>query len=220
MPVMRILLLPLFLLFFAGKPAPIKHNIENPWIFKHEKAGIRVFYRDPGTGVYELRLTTKVPGTLHAIAALLTDVEAYPKWVYKTSEAWRVRTTDQHEMYYYVVSDFPWPMDDRDVVVVSRIHQDEKTKALVSASSAVDGQVDARKNCVRMPVTNTHWICKKSADGQVDIEYTLKSDPGGMLPDWIVNMAIDFGPVETMKSFKKMLAEPKYRDAKVDYVVD
>ncbi len=217
---MRLLLLPLFFLFFAEKPAPNALNNENPWVFKHEKSGIRVFYRDPGTGVYELRLTTKVPGTLHSIAALLTDVEAYPKWVYKTSEAWRVRTTSANEMYYYVVSDFPWPMDDRDVVVVSRIHQDKNSKALISSSSAVPGQIDLRKNCVRMPITDTKWICKKTADGHVEIEYTLKSDPGGALPDWLVNMALDFGPVETMKSFKKMVAEPKYRDATVDYVED
>jgi START domain len=192
----------------------------NPWVFKHEKSGIRVFYRDPGTGVYELKLICTVKTSMHAIAALLTDVEAYPSWVYKTSEAWRVRTTDANEMYYYNASDFPWPLDDRDVVVKSRIEQDKQTKILVSASSAVDGLVEVKKNKIRMSLTDTHWQCTPKGNGEIQIEYTLKSDPGGILPAWVINLGLEYGPVETMKAFKTKISEPKYRDAKVDFVVD
>ena len=50
------------------------------WVFKHEKSGIKVYYKDEGTGIYDLKLVTTVEASLHAVAALLTDVEAYPKW--------------------------------------------------------------------------------------------------------------------------------------------
>jgi hypothetical protein len=209
-----------FLIVFCLNSGNFTKKLNDPWIFKHEKSGISVFFRDPGTGVYELKLVCKVKTSMHAIAALLTDVEAYPSWVYKTSEAWRVRTTDEHEMFYYNVSDFPWPMDDRDVVVKSRIEQDPKTKILISASSAVEGLVDTKKNRIRMAVTNTHWQCTPKENGEIQIEYTLKSDPGGILPAWVINLGLEYGPVETMKSFKTKIEEAKYRDARVDFIVD
>ncbi len=220
---MRLLFLPALFLLLPGLPAQPEMPppvVENPWVFKHEKAGIRVFYRDNGSGIYELRLLTKVDASLHAVAALLTDVPSYTKWCYKTSEAWPVRESGSQSTIYYVVSDFPWPLDDRDVVLDSHIKQDPASKALIGESKAIEGQIEPRKNCVRMATTDIRWVCNKTSDGLVDIEYTLRSDPGGQLPNWLVNMAIDFGPVETMKAFKKLVAEPKYRDAKVDFVVD
>lgn len=191
-----------------------------PWTFKHEKSGIKVFYKDEDTGIYDLKLVFSVHASMHALATLLTDVESYTKWVYKTNESWRVRTVSDTEMYYYNSSDFPWPMSDRDVVVRSNISYNPETKTLISASKAVSGQVDLRKDRVRMDVTDTRWHCADKGNGDIEIEYTLKSDPGGVLPDWLVNMALDWGPVETMKNLKKMLNEEKYRNAKASFIKD
>ena len=120
--------------FFTPKPPA-------DWVFKHEKSGVKVYYKDEGSGVYDLKLVTTVEASMHSIAALLVDVEAYPKWVYKTSEAWRVRTDSETDMHYYINSDFPWPLEDRDVVVHSSISQDAKTGVLTSSSKAVEGLV-------------------------------------------------------------------------------
>lgn len=199
--------------FFTPKPAA-------DWIFKHEKSGVKVYYKDEGSGVYDLKLVTTVEASMHSIAALLVDVESYPNWVYKTSEAWRVRTDSDTDMHYYINSDFPWPLDDRDVVVHSRISRDEKTGILTSSSKAVEGLIETRKNRIRMTTTDINWTFTPKEGGKTLIEYTLRSNPGGLLPDWLVNMAIDFGPVETMKKFKTEVATEKYRLARVGFLKD
>ncbi len=190
-----------------------------PWKFKHEKSDIKVFYKNDGSGIYDLKLVTNLDGySMEAVAAILMDVEAYTQWVYKTSESWRVRTVSETEMVYYNVSDFPWPMADRDVILTSKISYNSDSKTLISGSKATSTGVDKRDDRVRMDLVDVKWTCIEKSDGKIEIEYTLKSDPGGLLPDWAVNMALDFGPVETMKAFKKKIGESKYKDADVSFV--
>jgi hypothetical protein len=39
------------------------------------------------------------------------------------------------------------------------------------------------------------------------IDYVALSDPGGDIPNWLVNFAISRGPAETMKRFIKLVEE-------------
>lgn len=214
--------IPCFLLLAASifQPSPtlFAQNSGAEWKEKRVKDGVRVFLKDDGSGIYGLKLVATVEASLHSIAALLVDVEAYPTWVYKTNEAWRVRTDSDTDMHYYCNSDFPWPLEDRDLVVRSQISHDPKTGILTSASTAVGGLVEKRKNRIRMETTDINWIFTPKTDGKVLVEYTLRSNPGGLLPDWLVNMAIDFGPIETMKNFRRELATEKYRLARVGFL--
>jgi hypothetical protein len=38
----------------------------------------------------------------------------------------------------------------------------------------------------------------------------LNSEPGGNIPDWLVNLAIDEGPIQTIKAFLSLLDAAKY----------
>ncbi len=52
------------------------------------------------------------------------------------------------------------------------------------------------------------------------MEYYIYSDPGGSLPDWLVNMALDVGPRETIKNIRGFVQQEKYKTAKVAYLKD
>jgi len=106
-------------------------------------------------------------------------------------------------------------MSDRDFVVRSRLTQNPATKIMRSESWVVEDMLPVKDGVIPM---HLWWEFTPQADGKVAIDYYLKSDPGGFLPAWLVNMAIEQGPMQTIKKFKKELNKPKYKNAKVAYI--
>jgi len=87
-----------------------------------------------------------------------------------------------------------------------------------SISSSAEEKYPLQKGIVRVTVFDSKWIFTPLPDGKVNIEYTVKTDPGGNIPIFLTNMFIDKGPVATMKKMRDILQLPKYRDANVDFI--
>lgn len=192
---------------------------EPEWELRKDKDGIQVYVREATDSPFkELKIKFSVQATMSAVVALLQDIEAIPDWVYKCEEGYVVEKINDEEEYYYNLIDFPWPLSDRDFVVKSKLYQNPTTKVLRSESYAVTDKIPKREGVVRITETNLWWEFTPQSNGQIDVDYYLKSNPGGYLSAWIVNMAIDQGPVQTMKRFRKILKEPKYKNVKLDYV--
>jgi hypothetical protein len=194
-------------------------SAQNSWALKATKDGVNVYTRNSSSNVQELKLTTTLQTSLSGIAQLLSEVELYPKWGYKISEARVVKRISPNELYYYSRIDFPWPMSDRDVVMHTKLTQDPKTHVITAVSTAVPNLLPEVKDVVRLHKASTRWVITPQADGKLATEYYIHSDPGGSLPDWLVNMAIDVGPRETIKNMRGLLAQSRYRNARLAHVL-
>ncbi len=204
-----------FLLFsvlaFAQKPGP--------WELKKDKKDLKIYVRDsPDSPIKQLKMEFTVEASMSAIVALLQDISAIPEWVYKCPEAYRLKKVNTNEEVYYNLADFPWPLDDRDLIVRSTLVQDSITKVVRSESFNAPTYIPEKEGIVRIPKLHLWWEFTPRINGIVDVEYFLSSDPGGYIPAWIINLALDQGPIQTIKNFRKILKEPKYRDAKLDFI--
>ena len=187
------------------------------WVFKNEKNGVKVYYKKT-SDVHEIKMVTSMKATLSGIVQLLGEVENYPKWGYKLAEARLLKKVNDKDYYYYSRLDFPWPLSDRDIIVQTKVEQDSVTRRVTSTSYAKPDYLPENKDIVRIKTTTTRWTVVPGAGGWQYIEYYIYSDPGGNIPDWLVNMAIDVGPLETLGSMRKMLQQPKYHTAKLAYI--
>ena len=98
---------------------------EAKWELKKDRNDVKVYVREATDSPFkELKMSFDVEASMHAVVALLQDVEAIPDWVYKCTEAYVVKEISQDEEYYYNLVDFPWPMSDRDFVVRSTMTKD------------------------------------------------------------------------------------------------
>ena len=189
------------------------------WELKRDKKDLKVYVREAEDSPFkELKMQFSVESSMAGVVALLQDVEAIPEWVYKCSEAYVVKKVNAEEEYYYNLVDFPWPMSDRDFVVRSILKQDPVTKVLHSESWIAPDILPEKEGIVRIKSMHLWWEFTPQKNGMIDIDYYLKSDPGGYLPAWIVNLALDQGPIQTVKRFRKALKDPKYKNAKVNYI--
>ena len=50
--------------------------------------------------------------------------------------------------------------------------------------------------------------------------HLLKAEPAGSIPDWLVNMVIDHGPLRSMKKFKELLRLDKYKNAVIEGIIN
>ena len=189
---------------------------QNEWELKKDSDGISVWWRaTEGTDIKELKIQLEVNASLNTIAAVMSDVPKYEEWVYSTEKSVVVEQ-EGNDLIYYNIMDFPWPMDDRDLVMWTDLKQDTLTKVITSNSSAVPEKVPYDDDLVRVEMTETCWTVTPLGDNRAKINYTLISDPGGSIPAFLTNIAADYGPYKTMKAFRKRVQSSEYQDAKVE----
>lgn len=206
-----------FLVYVFAAPAVSVAQSVPEWVFKNEKDNVKVYYRKTAD-IYELKLTTSIQTSLTGLIQLFSEVENYPKWGYNVVEAKTLKKISDTEIYYYSKIDFPWPMSDRDVIMHTHLEQNPETKTVVSKSTSVYDFIAVKKDVVRMPVTRTTWTMTPGKNGWLYVEYYLYSDPGGSIPDWAVNIALDVGPRESIKGIRKLLADPQYQSVRLAYI--
>ena len=97
---------------------------ETKWVFVKEKEGIKVFYRKSAfKELNEVMIQTTFNTKLSIIVAAFNDFDAYPNWVYKSVKSYLIKTINQNEIEYYNKFDFPFPLDDREIVIHNKIEQ-------------------------------------------------------------------------------------------------
>lgn len=189
------------------------------WELKRDKGGIKVYVRDiPNSKIKELKFTTQVEASLNSIAAVLTNVEGFDEWVYAAVISKTIKKVSDTEVYYYTEMDFPWPFDNRDLVLHSTFWQDKKTMAIHSKTTSTHWMEPEKKGIVRITKADLYWTFTPIGNGKVRVDYYLNSDPAGNIPAWMVNLAADQGPLQTMLKFKEMLEKEKYKNAKLAFV--
>ena len=210
-----------FLFFPLLFLTPILYTQNSDWILSSEKDDMKVYFRESSDSkVKELKFTFTVNSTLSAIVSVLDDVENYSKWVYKLDNSKILKKVNENEMFYYNLMDFPWPLSDRDMIGYSRTFQNPNTKIVTSHTLGRASYLDEKEDIVRIKTVEIKYIMKPNNNGSVTIDYYLKSDPAGNLPSWLVNLALEHGPTETIKEFRKLLASEPYKSASVPYITE
>ena len=180
------------------------------WKFIKESKGTKVYFREiPNQNLKEVKIQTTFDSNLSTIVQALRDVDAYPTWVYKAVSSKRVKQIGLNESIYYNKLDFPWPLNDRDVAIHTKITQNQNSKEVTSISFADPKAVPSIEDYVRISEFNSKWTFVPK-DGIVMGEYIFRSNPGGSIPVWMVNMSLDEGPIKTIQNFKKILLVKKY----------
>ncbi len=194
---------------------------EGKWEFKKEKDGISIYLRDvPDSDVKELKMTSTIPGpSLTAFAALFEDLDNLENWAYANYDSRLIEQISDTEIVYYVKADFPWPMSNRDFVLHNWVGQDS-TGTYYSISTAEVGFVPEEKNLVRVTSFDSSWRITQVAAGQFYIEAIIGSDPGGLIPSWLINLFIDVGPFKTVKALIVEVQKEKYVNAQLDYITE
>ena len=171
------------------------------WQLIFEKDGFKAFERAGTPPSYRAEATVKMD--LAELAAVFTDIPRQKEWVSHLAESWIVAgdPLDTHVVYSRFT--LPWPMKDRDTVVqrvVTRLPQEGKV--VIRFHQTYHPTIPARSDCIRVPLTEGEFSMAEVSRGSVHLTYTVRLDPGGRLPSWLVRTFVRDAPYQTLRAFQ------------------
>jgi hypothetical protein len=192
---------------------------QNEWKLKSEKDGMKIFSRDAtDSKIKAVKINADFDAGLSTIAAVLMDVKNYDAWVFNSKSTRLLKQVSQEELYYYAISVFPWPTQNRDFVSHMHISQDPETKTVTVLANNVPGWVPKSDKLVRIEKSSGKWVLTKLSDQKTAVEYSLEADPAGSLPAWIINTFSSKGLIETFKNLRKQLGSPEIKNSSAAFI--
>lgn len=185
------------------------------WELTSNADDIRV-YRRPSlsSSIDEVRIEATFKTTLPLFLDLIGDVSRYPEWVYKCSEANTLSKSSESDLVYYARTDFPWPLQDRDLIVRSTRTIDPVSGIVTSTSTARPSQLPEKEGVVRISKFLSVWKIIPVSESLIRVDYHVATDPGGKLPDWVINLGITTGPRKTMERLRELTEEANLKLAR------
>ena len=185
---------------------------------RDETSGTTVYLRDRGPGLFPAFLAVaRWPVRVAALTAVLLDSERMPEWVYRTRRVVRLSPAGKRTGVSQVITDFPWPLEDREAIVAWRLEHDPATGAVAITGRSAPEHLPPDPALVRMPSFASSWRFTPVGGGLTEVRFEGHGNPGGtldsaLLRDFVSTMVWQ-APLQTMAALRKIVDDPAYRDA-------
>lgn len=189
------------------------------WKQVRDQEGVKIFLRSvKGLGFKEVLGLTRVSATLSALVSMVKDPENHHTWIYANKEARFLKTIGDSDWIYYNISEAPWPVRNRDLITHVNLEQNPDTYVVRIESEGWPDYIPANKNLVRIAMLKSLWVFTPMRNGIIDIRFELSIDLGGDIPAWLVNLAIDKGPFNTLLNLVEVVKTERYRSKILTYI--
>ena len=110
----------------------------------------------------------------------------------------------------YTVNKTPWPVTNRDAYIQSEMSADA-SGVVTSRIIAVPTYKENNEDYIRMPELKGAWVFTPQEEGVVEVVYQVHANPGGSLPNWLVNSIVVETPMNTLTNLHKVIKDEKYQ---------
>ncbi len=154
----------------------------------------------PGRALPIFTGTTTMAAAPEQVAAWILATHTHTDWMHNCEEAHRLRSEGDVAIIYNRIGS-PWPVSDRDVVLRSTGSELDGGRIRFEFHNTTDEDVPVARGVVRMPrLVGSYDL--SPVEGGTRVVYTVDSDPGGSLPDWLVAQASKDLPYFTLKNLR------------------
>jgi hypothetical protein len=180
---------------------------DTKWELVKEGKGIKVFTAPAGSsGRKNIKATATMTSSLNKVQAVFRDIAGQKAWVYATKQAYLIKKTDDDHLLYYNETALPWPASNRDIAIRMTLKEDPSSHTLAITQEGSPNAAPVNKGIVRVPHLQGNWKFREEGKGQLQVEYYLDIDPGGSLPNWVVNTFVAKGPYETLVKLRELVS--------------
>ena len=183
---------------------------QDSWQLRRDEEGIKIYSRRPNDGkMIELRLLTQYNATAQQLINTLRDISNYSNWIYGNKKAVIIKKANENDIIYYTEAHLPWPIADRDLVTELTITPSTPTGSLVIQAKSIQGILAPQPHYIRVPYSLATWHVMPEGSNKINVDYTFSIDPGGSIPNWLVNMTIATGPYKSFLRLRDILKAAK-----------
>ena len=196
-----------------GPLFPLRAAGLDNWQLQTNKDGIQVYMRaQPGSRFQEVKVDCEMPGTLAQLVALYSDVANYKNVIRNTRTAYVLRRVSETEFFYYLESQLPALVSNRDLVMRLQFAYTPATHCLQIHTRSVDDLVPVKAGIVRVPYCTGEWQVWALSATRLKITYCFRVDPGGALPAWLVNRLAPVAPYQSFLQLRRSLSLLRYQE--------
>lgn len=184
------------------------------WVHITRKDRIDVYTKEAKESeIQYLRAVGTVTASVEKICAIMRNVEHASEWTPNLIERSYVENISDTEAILYDVTDMPWPVKDREMVLHHQLGLTDDKKFLVLNFKSVD-RADAKRNedFVRAKVVFGEIKFRPSEDGkETQIEMKILVDPMGAIPKWLVNLLQVSIPYDFLMSLNEYAEKTEFK---------
>ena len=174
----------------------------NEWTEKLNKNGVVVYLRpSDNSKVKSTKSVVTINASAEKIKSVILDIANYPEWVFKCTKTSVLSKTNNKDIYYYQYTDAPFPVSDRDMVLL--LTESEKENEITITIKSQPDKIPKNDGVVRVKLFDSTWRIRKVKD-KTEVTNEITTDPGGSVPAWLINSVITTGPYNTMLYLKQI----------------
>jgi uncharacterized membrane protein len=188
-------------------------NSGDDWKLEKDKNEVKIWTLETeNSNIKSFRAITTIEASISQLAAVLNDVEAYPRWMSDVKKVKILEEVNNNERYYYLQVDAPWPVSNRDNIVHFSLKEDPSTQGFVVSAKGKADYIPLKEDVVRIQNSMGTWNITQIDYKTSKIVFEYTADPGGELPSWVVNLFIVDGPYTTLLNLKEIVKTAPYKD--------
>ena len=195
-----------------------------PWIEVKNQDGLKVSKRvHKNSDLLEFRGEGVIEAELATVIALLTDPYRITEWVENCLKADLVKANydiNDRDLLQKKLSEFyhiqylemfvPWPFQNRDVVIKGSVNYYKDKETGLEGARLLSHRVDWQQKppidgLTRMPIMTSSLDVRQVGGSHTFIDFRVRADPGGRIPEWIVNFVTGMLPLKTMENIREMV---------------
>ncbi|HNL11013.1 MAG TPA: START domain-containing protein [Turneriella sp.] len=181
-------------------------SADSPWERKLHRDGIVVDVRSVADSDFkEFKARMRVKSTLVKATEIMRDIPGYTRWMKDCKEAREVQKISASSGIVYSLQAAPWPITEREAVVRYDYRRSSTPAALYITIAAEPNALPQKSGRVRIPRLKGYWSYVEISAGELEVTYSMHSEPGGSLPGWAAAGMVAHLPYETMKRLKAEL---------------
>ncbi len=186
------------------------------WDKKETEENITIYTRPhPNSNFKAFKAVAIIDAPLNNIMAVMANPKSCMEWVLGCTEASSFDETSFNDRYAYSVNDMPWPFKDRDYALHIRTSSDPKSGIILMHMGATNSKKEISDEFERVHVAQTVYSFEALDDNTTKMVWLQHTEPGGILPGWLVNSLIIDIPIKSLQALERTAKLPKYQDAEI-----
>ena len=199
-------ILRLFIIFFLTSLSAIPAFTQDNWELVKEDEQIKVYLNKKQNNKHLTHVrasSTTNRGSLKDYYALMKNVDNYKSWMHGIKNIELLERENENEFTYYMLSDFPWPAKDRDIVINTKVHYEKNKNLVYTDAENQQNMVPEKEGIQRLKKMSASWSFEQINPETIKIKYEGKIYSSIVLPDWLKKHVSYIGPFNTIKNIKE-----------------
>lgn len=196
-------------------------SLAGAWTLISDREGIQVYFRHgEQSRLKTFRGVTRIhqPDEFAAIA-MMEDYDSYPRWLHMIDHAEELGRDGPLTRWIRITTRLPWPLQNREAIVRSQVIQkvSPEEESLTILNTNAPDYIPPNPDYVRFPEVYSRMTARRLGNDEHELVYEVVLDPGGYIPDWLVNLLMRDTPFFTLQKIRRMMADPAYLNRYYSY---